>query len=144
MKKHTEVYHTHLPSSFPCTLCTKILSTEQILRRHVNSVHGEKSIECSKCDKMFSRNNHLLRHLRDVHSIENKLNLKYAQTELLYKFNCLDCDAKFKRLETLKRHVILMHGVPQVYKCKVCAQTFNLDSNRKRHERVCKESMPAT
>ena len=144
LKKHTEVYHTHLPSSFPCTLCTKILSTEQILRRHVNSVHGEKSIECSKCHKVFSRNNHLLRHLRDVHSIENKLNLKYAQTELLYKFNCLDCDAKFKRLETLKRHVILMHGVPQVYKCKVCAKTFNLDSNRKRHERECKESMPAT
>ena len=82
--------------------------------------------------------------MRDLHSIEKKLNLKYAKTELLYKFNCLDCDAKFKRLETLKRHVVLMHGVPQVYKCKVCAKTFNLDSNQKRHKRECKESMPAT
>ena len=143
LKMHTKVYHNVSPSSFPCTLCTKILSTEQILRRHVDSVHGEKSIECSKCDKTFSRKNHLQRHLRDVHSIENKLNLKYAQTEKLYKFNCLDCEAKFKRLETLRRHVILMHGVPPLYTCKLCSKTFNLDSNRKRHEMECKESLPA-
>ena len=138
LQKHSEVYHSHSTSTFPCSHCTKILSTEQILKRHIETVHGEKSFECYKCGKKFSRNNHCI---RDVHSIETKFNLNYTRTELLYKFKCIDCEAKFKRLETLKRHENLMHGEPSVFKCKVCSKTFNRDFNRNRHESGCTGSM---
>ena len=137
-QKHTDVYHAHQISSFSCSLCKKILSTEEILKRHLVTVHGENNFECHKCGKKYSRNNHYIRHLRDVHSIESKTNLNYAAIEFIYKFNCDLCEQRFKRQETLQRHIKSKHGEQsEEYQCNVCSKKFNRNDNRKRHESGC-------
>ena len=138
LQKHTDVYHAHQISLFPCSLCKKILSTEEILKRHLVTVHGENKFECHQCGKKYSRNNHYIRHLRDVHSIESKTNLNYAAIEFIYKFNCDHCEQRFKRQETLQRHIKSKHGEQsEEYQCNVCSKKFNRNDNRKRHESGC-------
>jgi uncharacterized Zn-finger protein len=110
----------------------------EILKRHLDTVHGENTFECHKCGKKFSRNNHYTRNLRDVHSLESNININYAATEFVYKFKCEFCEQRLKRQEALQRHNKSNHGEQsQEYKCKVCIKKFNRDDKRKRHESGC-------
>ena len=42
-----------VPFFFPCTIYTKILSTEQILTRHVDSVNGENLLNAASVIRCF-------------------------------------------------------------------------------------------
>ncbi|GAA6040322.1 hypothetical protein JCM8097_009421 [Rhodosporidiobolus ruineniae] len=51
-----------------CSLCNKVFSRAEYVRRHFLSKHSLKAIECDKCDATFSRQDLLVRHTRIFHA----------------------------------------------------------------------------
>lgn len=69
--------HVHVPKefkeSFPCSLCSSVLSTAVGLKVHHQHKHsGLKPFECKECDKSFSLKETLKTHVRNVHNHERK------------------------------------------------------------------------
>lgn len=50
--------------SYPCSLdgCRKVLSTKQLLDRHVDNYHKNRQFACANCGKRFQKHQHLRSH----------------------------------------------------------------------------------
>ena len=125
-----------------CHICGKMLSTEAILKRHVDTVHcvhGTQSYSCEHCDGKLSRNNYYDRHLKEVHGFQIRLNLDFARKEFHYPHKCGECSKRFLRKESLERHMNTTHtSEREMFPCKFCEKMFNRRDTMKRHMNNCK------
>ena len=54
---------TEKQGSIPCPHCKKPMSSNQILQRHIQRLHGEKTFKCPDCGKGFGLKKDLKQHL---------------------------------------------------------------------------------
>ncbi|GAA5848829.1 hypothetical protein JCM8547_006360 [Rhodosporidiobolus lusitaniae] len=55
-------------SQHSCTVCSKVFSRAEYVRRHFISKHAGASLECALCEATFSRHDLLVRHVRIFHA----------------------------------------------------------------------------
>lgn len=63
LKKHVEMTHMGL-KFFVCEICSKSLSSKQVLDEHMNKHLGIKPHKCSICRQKFRHYSHLALHRR--------------------------------------------------------------------------------
>lgn len=65
----------HEKKSYPCKMCSKLLSSMRILKQHM-LLHGEHKddtcLSCPKCDKKFLAKSHLKRHQKEKHGMNTE------------------------------------------------------------------------
>ena len=50
-----------------CPMCDQWCSTKGTLKRHIQTVHGEKAWKCRNCGKTFNRQDNLRTHQQQIH-----------------------------------------------------------------------------
>ena len=103
-----------------CDSCNAVLSSEQKLKRHKKTKHGDrKMFNCTRpseknpkvmCKASFPRSDSLLKHVRNVHD-KNR------------PFSCPHCDKTFPDDFSLKRHRCTGEGKP--FKCSICDKAYS-------------------
>ena len=126
-------------------ICSETVSTNDILLRHMKTVHQEKTFLCTECGMKFSRENHLTRLKSEVHGLISNINLDFASAKFqeFRRFKCNECGKAFTRDETMIRHKSIVHATmnPEVmFKCKYCDKGFGRIDSVKRHQVNCKSS----
>ena len=58
---------------YECGLCQSRYFAKSALKRHTESVHGDKTYECDICSKTFSVKSNLDRHVKLIHNKEKRL-----------------------------------------------------------------------
>ncbi|RWS21559.1 zinc finger protein 501-like protein [Leptotrombidium deliense] len=78
---------------FRCNICKKLISTKQLTKRHIRTVHNkEERYSCNICEAKFKYDNSLVRHIQSVH-------------ESFGKYKCDICEKIFATEEYKKRHM---------------------------------------
>ena len=84
--------------AFKCYICDYSCSLKASLKRHVDSVHGNKKpFKCEMCDYSCSQKPTMKRHVESVH-------------EKKKPFKCDICAYSYPLRANLKRHVDSVHG----------------------------------
>ncbi|KAL3841713.1 hypothetical protein ACJMK2_019819 [Sinanodonta woodiana] len=104
-----------------CSVCKKIFTDANRLKRHFRSHSGERPFKCEECGKAFTQACHLMRH-KDAH----------AQ---LRPYKCECCEKFFTQSAHLKRHR-LVHSGERPYRCEVCGKSFSQPNILKSHSRT--------
>ncbi|KAL4711213.1 hypothetical protein ACJJTC_019054 [Scirpophaga incertulas] len=100
----------HVGGSFPCNICSKIFTTQQKHKSHVDAVHKMvKRFKCSKCPERFSEYFRRQKHMVEEHGF----------APLQYKCNV--CEKSFDRRYTLSRHMKRDHLEERDYECDMCS-----------------------
>ena len=60
------------PGGFNCPQCNKPMSSDHKLKRHINTMHGEKKFFCSQCKKGFCTKGNLNKHITGAGNARNK------------------------------------------------------------------------
>ncbi|CAL4092708.1 unnamed protein product, partial [Meganyctiphanes norvegica] len=108
--------------SYPCHLCSSILSTKHSLNTHIKAAHGgvsAKELACEVCGKLFHRRD-LLREHQSVHRAPS--------------LPCHICQKLFKTNKSMQVHMAL-HTGNKKFVCKYCNKRFHQKVNLLRHER---------
>ncbi|PSN45858.1 hypothetical protein C0J52_16850 [Blattella germanica] len=133
-------FHNRI-NSFVCERCMKEFTSENLLFRHMNLIHGGTEI-CKKCGATFMSKVKLNSHICAL--IKQPFRCKickkeFQDTTLLKKhttthnfilakpFQCNECDASFTRISKLNEHVENLHcqSIPQVCTmCTFCKMVF--------------------
>jgi len=141
--------------TFQCKICSKILSTKSILKRHI-SEHN-KTIKCKFCDKMFGNQSRLKDHIKDIHenpdgirceicnkhlthALHLRIHLKTHDPNRRREFKCLQCDfatdnkSHFKNhLDFHKRKNAKIAAIKNPLKCPQCPAIFRNQNNLSGH-----------
>ena len=80
-------------SSYKCTLCKKILQTNENLKSHIYKVHT--NTKCDICNSSFRESRGLKRHKLSVHGPK--------------KYNCIICQKSFARYDQAQGHLREVH-----------------------------------
>jgi PR domain zinc finger protein 5 len=100
----------HVGGNFPCIICSKVFTTHQKHKNHVDTVHKMvKRFKCTKCPERFSEYFRRQKHMVEEHGV----------APLRYKCNV--CDKSFDRRYTLSRHMKRDHLEERDYECNVCS-----------------------
>ncbi|KAJ8910097.1 hypothetical protein NQ315_013234 [Exocentrus adspersus] len=75
-----------------CDKCPKAYKTMAVLRKHQETVHGDKKYECETCGKMT----------KTISALQSHKMLKHTD---IYKHACHICGATFKRSDYYRRHL---------------------------------------
>ncbi|KAG8200494.1 hypothetical protein JTE90_000572 [Oedothorax gibbosus] len=105
----------------PCDVCGKCFASNDRVRIHVKSAHGEKSCSCEVCGSGFSYRCKLLDHMR-THSGEKP-------------FHCEVCGKSFSQKNHLTRHSMI-HTGERPYPCDFCGRQFYRKDKLTRHRRI--------
>ncbi|RZF36619.1 hypothetical protein LSTR_LSTR007322 [Laodelphax striatellus] len=119
-------------SSYPCRVCSKVLSTKNTLREHMMIHSGEKPHECMLCGKLIRHKANFIlhvqshsqrRHLPPSHfchlcetDFATKAELSRHQAEMHYQASsssptrCMLCGDSFRGEQALRQHVEEVHG----------------------------------
>lgn len=129
---------------FECTLCSKILSTKDSLKKHSMLHTGEKPYECVLCSKHFISKNSMITHM-EIHTreppvccsvcnnlIDVNIIASHIEDHKLKRFSCNDCGKLFRLKSELKKHQI-MHEDKIPHKCDVCGKQIDIKRNLIKH-----------
>ena len=107
-----------------CSVCGKVLSSAQKLKRHERSVHlKEKPFPCSYCDKIFSQRENCSTHERAVH-------------QKLKPFACSFCVKSFSLRTNADLHEKAVHMQEKPHQCSLCDKSFSQRGEALHHERT--------
>jgi len=137
---HTQFHYGARP--LVCERCTKEFTSENMLFRHMNLVHGGTET-CKKCGTSFMSKAKLDTHVCELVKWPFKCKIcrkQFKDTALLRKhtashkfilakpFQCNQCDTSFTHISKLNMHVEICHSSPLVpqtcVKCNVCRAVF--------------------
>ena len=105
-----------------CKLCNICFKSNQIMRRHVESVHRGVVYPCEECGKVFKTESGLKRHQKSHKEVK--------------ELSCEHCGKTFNRKENLKRHnssCIKEKIKKSEYKCNKCQKIFFRLYHRSNH-----------
>ena len=125
LHKHTQNIHVERARVLPCTICDKLFSTDDNLRRHAKLHAQVCSYRCNRCEKTFKSQAALRCHTAS-HDVVRP-----------YRCNIGDCQREFRIAKFLKSHQEEFHRlIPKKYHCTVsgCGFSFFKISHLKRHE----------
>ena len=142
--------------TFSCKTCSKVLSSQEILKDHQRFVHFKKSKPkpgpgtCSICGKLFKNKTVIKDHIKVIHekildhqceicgkACSNKSLLSYhmaAKHDVNTKNNCSFCGKTFGRKSALDRHIGSVHEGLK-YVCDFCKKSFTQSCYLKNHIR---------
>lgn len=110
-----------------CKICNKSLSTKQVLRHHISSVHANnrKLFTCKVCGRSHTTEVAHFRHLGAVHRIKE-----------YWRFHCPmeGCEKGFYRNFDLKNH-LNSHQEEAQFKCEICGKILRNRNAYNRHKR---------
>jgi KRAB domain-containing zinc finger protein len=137
---HTQFHYGARP--LVCEQCTKEFTSENMLFRHMNLVHGGTET-CKKCGISFMSKVKLDTHVCRLVKCPFKCKIcrkQFQDSAMLRKhtashnfilakpFQCNECDTSFTHIAKLNMHVEICHSgppVPQVcFKCNECGAVF--------------------
>ncbi|XP_023711016.1 zinc finger protein 678 isoform X2 [Cryptotermes secundus] len=137
---HTQFHYGTRP--LVCERCTKEFTSENMLFRHMNLVHGGTET-CKKCGTVFMSKVKLDTHACELmkQPFRCKICRKQFQDTVMLKkhmashnfilakpFQCSQCDTSFTHISKLNMHVRIFHCsplTPQIcVKCNVCGEVF--------------------
>ena len=105
----------------------KIISSNNILQRHITNIHcEEETILCEECGKFMSSKNILQRHMTNIH-------IHCEGEEEIKPFCCKECGKVMESKNILQRHIANMHREEETISVKnvenLCqARTFYKDT----------------
>lgn len=107
-----------------CSLCEKLFSNRNNLKRHLESVHSEtQTFACNECPKFFSLRHNLQRHQESCHSGSKKL-------------FCEICLKSFTWQNNLQRHIAIVHLKKTKMFCDVCPKFYFTKASMLNHMRI--------
>ena len=80
-EKYEEIQIEHVSKNLRCSMCEKMFSTVQCLKRHIDSIHATKKFRCKICCKEFGRKDNIMAHIRKLHKAHEFDNYEEAQIE---------------------------------------------------------------
>ncbi|XP_077530395.1 uncharacterized protein LOC144142625 [Haemaphysalis longicornis] len=125
----------------PCDICGDCFSTQEDLRAHLRSRHGDGphgKHQCSFCPYSTCSRTHLRDHLR-THTKERPFRSHAAPLEgsqrVRRPYGCHLCPSSFSRRTHLEDHV-RTHTKERPFGCEHCGQRFTQSSNLVRHRKT--------
>ena len=144
-----------------CSICRKVLSDKNNLKKHVDVVHFNiRNYNCllDTCGKRFISRNDLNDHIRAVHekkkdfichtcgqALSTRHGLRIhmrIHIEGSKSITCSRCDKSFRHLSTYRKHIARVHDfVPENrLQCKLCHKFYNHQEGLRRHMRKFHDS----
>lgn len=124
--KHERRVHQGTVKTFLCTICAKILRSNESFRHHMQLHSADPSAphKCSQCEKTFTTRRYMLAHKRKSHETRTKPKLEYT-------VQCTECRKMFLNQNNLEQHMKTHAKEPAT--CTVCGWQFAERSNLKQH-----------
>ncbi|XP_012547515.4 zinc finger protein ZFP2 isoform X1 [Bombyx mori] len=124
---HKKLKHFSIPKQ--CPKCSKILSSEYYLNRHIKRRHDaeSKNFKCTICSLSFAFKGELGSHIKHVH---NKKNLPKKV------FSCKICGKVYKCPKSVIVHERSIHTGQRPAECSICGARFYHDDYLKEHMRL--------
>nr|XP_023024883.1 zinc finger protein 595-like [Leptinotarsa decemlineata]XP_023024884.1 zinc finger protein 595-like [Leptinotarsa decemlineata] len=128
--------HIDLQELFECTMCPLKTKYENVLNKHMNTIHSDHTYSCNKCSFQTKHKISLVRHV-ETH-------------ELTTVYECHSCHFKTKYIATFERHVcktkkprrnvVTLKNPSEIkmYKCDLCQYKSNRFGSVKKHKLVHK------
>ncbi|XP_059607702.1 zinc finger protein OZF-like [Phlebotomus argentipes] len=115
---------------FPCTICGKLLKTQQSLKGHIARHGTDTKFECEQCGRAFNDKHDMRRHIQRIHSqLPGK------------RFSCQHCEKVFYNRTLFERHVSV-HSQTKDIECSLCAKKFKHERNLREHLHVHRQDKP--
>ncbi|CAG0882120.1 unnamed protein product [Cyprideis torosa] len=139
--------HRQKKKRFTCAVCSKSLSSKQMLQYHELTPTGEKRFACRICGNVFARTSGLRQH-ELIHSVEKPFACRicgksFAQRSHLSShelthtgekpFACMICGKSFARRDLLRQHELIHNGKRQ-FACRICGKSFAQRSHLSCHK----------
>ena len=139
-----------------CQLCTRTYQRKDLLKQHLETIHGNLKHPCSKCEFNTKWRTSLERHIRTIHDTGNtrtkriktcnlcgfktgnKSNLREHMDHVHDEvFHTCECGFNTRWIASLSRHIKLVHNkVNNVnHSCNQCNYQTRNKSNLKKHIR---------
>ena len=112
LKRHIESVHGD--KQYPCDKCDYKTAWKGNLKTHIDSVHGDVRYTCDQCDNKATQKGDVKRHIEYIHGD--------------VRYTCDQCDYNLKRNHDLKTHMNSVHG-DVWYTCDKCSSDIALSSS---------------
>jgi len=128
-----KIIEDRLRMNFSCS-CGASFRAETQLTNHVYSSHMSNGVRCDFCTKLFTSYNLLKGHLNVWHKA--KCTAMYKKIHFVdVEHVCSICGQRFGTIELLEEHSSIYHSdVKQ--SCKLCCETFDTDGDLKIHKKL--------
>ena len=118
LKKHVLAVHENF-KPFQFEFCEKSFIDNSSLKRHLTT-HGQKPYHCDYCEKNFNQSDALKKHVEASHDTAKEL-------------ICSFCQKVFDRRFALKAHIQAVHERLTPFKCELCDRAFALRGYLQKH-----------
>ncbi|XP_065212561.1 zinc finger protein 2-like isoform X1 [Planococcus citri] len=124
-KRHIARTHLGLTAKAQCTVCQRVLSSKEHLRRHMLTHTDERNWVCSTCGKCFLSKTYLNEHSR-IH-----LGIR--------PYKCEICEKSFTQRGSLTIHK-RSHTGERPFRCEFCCKGFVMSTLLRYHLKKCGEA----
>ena len=115
-----------------CSICSKVYSSRQHLRNHMQKRHlGKTHYECNICNKFYT----------DSSSLKQHKDRKHQDLETR-QFPCTSCNKRFISSSQLAVHAISHQG--STFHCQFCDKSYKYEKGLKEHLGLCRENPEAS
>ena len=116
LNRHKKLVHTD-SSQVSCEKCSKVFSSDDSLKRHIDHVHNKIRHQCNICNKTFSA-------IRAHQKLHQHKKIKYPIKSNLKKFTCAYCSKEWQTKTLLRNHIKVVHEESQKTSCPNCDKIF--------------------